>query len=383
VVVGAVGVAVAGGGSALAATRPWHSDGDSAATQIATARRTTIVQTVAASGTISAAKQADLNFAVGGRVRHVRVAVGDRVHKGDVLATIGTAALIQQRAAAEAMVRANLAKVAADASGSAQQAADEAALTSARSALDSARRAVKNARLRANINGTVTAVNLTKGQEVGASSQASQGQSSTTAQVSLQSTRTFVVDATVDDTQISQVKRGQDVAITPEGAATTVVGHVESVSNVPSSTSGVVSFPIKVSVDGHPKQVYHGSRATLSITTNRAVDVLAIPTLAVTYDGSEASVEVKSGGSTTRRSITVGQTYGLQTEVKSGLKAGEQVVVQIPTFARVGGTGNNGGRGILNRGGFGGGPGGFGNGGSFPGGGTFNGPPQNLTGGGG
>jgi multidrug efflux pump subunit AcrA (membrane-fusion protein) len=336
---------------------------------------TTIVQTVSASGTIDAAKTADLDFAVSGRVTHVRAKVGDVVSKGQTLATVGTAALAEQAAAAAATVTADEDKVAADSAGSAQQAADEAALTAARSALHNANVAVDDARLKATINGTVTAVDLSVGQQVNGGSSGSNGGSGagnggSSAQVSLQSTSTFVVDATVDDTEISEVKKGQAVAITPEGATTTVAGTVTSVSTVPTSTSGVVSFPIVVALTGHPANVYAGSSATMAITTSKAVNVLAIPTLAITYSGSAASVEVKSGGTTTKRTITVGQTYGLQTAVKSGLVAGDEVVVQIPTFARTGtGTGTGGGGGTFTRGGgFGGG--GFGGGGF--GGGTGN-----------
>lgn len=380
-------MAVVGGGSALAVTRPWHKSRNGVTTQVATAQRTTIVQTVSASGTIAPAKQADLDFAVTGRVTNVRVTVGDVVRKGDVLAKVGTDALLQQRAAALATVTADEAKVAADAAGSAQLAADQAALTAARSSLSNATAAVKDATLRAAISGTVTAVNLSVGQAVtgGGTGAAGQGNGSSS-QVAIQSTSTFVVNATVDDTQIKQVKEGQDVSITPQGASTPVAGTVTSVGRVPTSSSGVVSFPVTVAVDGHPTDVYAGSSATLSITTDKAVDVLAIPTLAITYSGSSASVEVKTGSGTQTRPITVGQTYGLQTEVKSGLQPGDKVVVRMPTFARISNGGNGGGAFTRGFGNGGGGNFGFpGRGGNFgfSGGGGFGGGPPTVTGGGG
>jgi membrane fusion protein, macrolide-specific efflux system len=384
VIVAVVVVVLLGGGSALAATRPWHSTSKTATSQLVAARMTTIVQTVSASGTIDAAKTASLDFAVTGRVTHVRAKVGDVVRKGQTLATVGTAALAEQRAAASATVTADEDKVAADSSGSAQQAADQAALTAAQSALHNANVAVDDATLKATINGTVTAVDLSVGQQVSSGGDGASGQGSgdSSAQVAIQSTSTFVVDATVDDTEVSEVKKGQDVAITPEGATTPVAGTVTSVSAVPSSTSGVVSFPITVALTGHPKDVYAGSSATMAITTSKAVNVLAIPTLAITYSGSTATVEVKSGGTTTKRTITVGQTYGLQTAVKSGLVAGDQVVVQIPTFARIGTSGGTGGGGTFTRGGFGGG--GFGGGGFGGGtGSTFGGSGLTQTFGGG
>lgn len=376
VIAGVVVLTLAGTGTALGVTRPWHHTSGSASTQVVAARMTTIVQTVAASGTIAPAKQADLGFAVTGRVTDVRVKAGDSVRKGDVLAKVGTAALAAQLAAAEATVTADEAKVSSGSAGSAELAADEAALTAARATLHSAEVALRNAKLRATMAGTVTAVNLAVGQQVnGASNGTASGGSS--AQIAIQSTSSFVANATVDDTQISEIKKGQDVAVTPQGAATPVAGTVTEVGAIPTSSSGVVSFPVKVALTGHPKQVYAGSSATLTITTSKAVSILAIPTLAITYSGSKASVQLKSGSATVTRDITVGQTYGLQTAVKSGLVAGDEVVVTVPTFARPSTNGNG-----STRGGFGGGNGPFGGGGPVVVGGNGPGFTRSFSGGG-
>jgi hypothetical protein len=61
----------------------------------------------------------------------------------------------------------------------------------------------------------------------------------------------------------------------------------------------------------------------------------------------------------------VGTSYGLETQVLSGIKTGEDVVVTIPTFGRPAG----GGTGTTNEGNFPGGNGTFGtgsSGGGFP-----------------
>jgi macrolide-specific efflux system membrane fusion protein len=115
--------------------------------------------------------------------------------------------------------------------------------------------------------------------------------------------------------------------------------------------------------------VYAGATATLTITTTRVPHVLEIPTLAVTYSGSKASVEVQQGGSTVTRTVTMGTTYGLESQVLSGVRAGEKVAVTAPTFAgRVGvggGFGQRSGTGTGTGSGEGGVGGGFSNGGGF------------------
>jgi membrane fusion protein, macrolide-specific efflux system len=376
VIVGLVVLLVAGGGvTAWAMTRSSDTAG---ASQLVAAAVNTVTSTVSASGTIEPAHEASLDFAASGRVTGVKVKVGSTVAKGQALARISTTSLAATKDAAQASVSAAADKVAADSSStsSVQTASDQAALAAAQSSLRSAREALAAATLRATIRGTVTAVNLTVGEQVsGGSTSTSTGQNSSalavadsassdsSSQVEIQSTKSFIVNATVDDTEISQVHKGQSVTVTPAGANAPVTGTVSSVSSVPTSSSGVVTFPVVVSISGHPSGVYAGASATLAITTKKSIRALEIPTLAVHYDGSTATVQVNNGGGAVTRTITVGTTYGLETQVLSGIKAGDKVVVTIPTFGR--GT-TRGGSGGGFGGGFGGGTGG-GSGGGFGG----------------
>jgi macrolide-specific efflux system membrane fusion protein len=402
VIVGIVIIVLVGGGAtAWALTR---SSGSSTPTsQTVAAKVATINETVSTSGTIEAAKEADLDFGASGRVTAVKVAVGDKVSKGQTLATVGNTALAAAYDAAKASVSAAQDKVTEDADASSTQlTADKAALTAAKSQRSSARTAFKDADLTATITGTVTSVDLTKGQEVSTSASsasasgagssgggsgalaaattASSSSSSSDSQVVIQSTDSYLVDATVDDTEVKTVKKGQTVAITPDGATASIAGTVTSVSAVASTSSDVVTFPVVIKVTGHPTGVYAGASATVVITTKHVSKVLEIPTLAITYSGSTATVNVSSGGHTSKRTISAGTTYGLETQVLSGLKSGDKVVVTIPTFGggrlTRGGTGGTGG-GLT--GGFGGGTGGFG--GATGGAGGFGGGTGGFSGG--
>jgi membrane fusion protein, macrolide-specific efflux system len=390
VVVGIVVIVLAGGGvTAWAMTR--SSTSTTASTQLVAATVNTVTSTVAASGTIEPAHQASLDFAATGRVTKIMVKVGTTVAKGQRLATIAKTSLIATKDAAQATVSAAADQVAADDSStsSVQVASDNAALSSAKSSLRSAKADLAAATLRSTIAGTVTSVSLTVGQQVsgGSTSTGAGGNnaavasaaatSSTTSEVVIQSTKTFVVDATVDDTEISNVRKGQSVAVIPAGATAPVTGTVASVSSVPTSSSGVVTFPIVVRVSGHPAGVYSGASATLTVTTKKSFKALEVPTLAVHYNGTQASVQVNNGGGVVTRAITVGTTFGLETQVLSGISAGDKIVVTIPTFGRGttrGGTGGGTGFG----GGFGGG--GFG-GGLGGGGGAFGGRTGTGSGG--
>jgi membrane fusion protein, macrolide-specific efflux system len=408
VLVAAIVLVVAGGGAAWAKTRGSTTPGST--TQFVAAKVATVTQTVSASGTIAAAQAADLDFGAAGRVTKVLVKTGATVRNGQALARIGTASLTAAYDAAKAQREAAVDTAAQDSGdSSAQRSADTAQVTAATTATTEAKQALADATLRSTIAGTVTSVDLTRGQQVSsstASSSATTGSttsgstgtsgrastpaatstttatSSTGSQLVVQSAAK-IVNGSVDDTEVQQVKKGQAVAITPDGATVPVPGVVKSVSSVPSSSSGVVTFPVVVRITGHPTGVYAGATATMTITTTHVPNVLQIPTLAISYAGSNASVELQQGSSTVKRSVTIGTAYGLESQVLSGLKAGQKVEVTIPAFGgrRVGtgngggfrpgggtGTGTGPGGGFTNGGGFGNG-GGFANGGGFGGGG--------------
>jgi macrolide-specific efflux system membrane fusion protein len=349
----AIVIIVGGSTGAWAMSR---SSSSTSSTQLAAAKVASVTETVSTSGTLEPARAADLTFAVDSRVSAVKVKVGDTVTRGQVLATVGVASVKATADAARATVASDQAAVSEAAGSTTELTAAKSALVAARAALVSAKESVADATLRATFAGTVTAVGLTKGEAVSASSAATSAASSsassgggasatTTASststtdsgVSIQSTKSYVVDATVDDTAVTSVKKGQSVQVTPDGATTAVAGVVTSVSKVPSSSDGVVSYPIVVRVTGHPSGVYADASATLAIVTKHVSKVLEIPTLAITYSGSTASVMLKSGGLTAKRAVTVGSTYGAETQITSGLSAGDVVVVTTPTFGGPGG----------------------------------------------
>ena len=129
----------------------------------------TIQQTVASSGTIEPASQADLNFAVSGTVTAVNVKAGQTVTAGQALATVSTTALAEDVNAAQAQVAAAEDRLASDeASGAAASSldTDEASVTSAESSLSTAQTNLNDASLTSTIAGTVASVSLTVGQQV-------------------------------------------------------------------------------------------------------------------------------------------------------------------------------------------------------------------------
>jgi membrane fusion protein, macrolide-specific efflux system len=397
-------VVVAAGAGTWSLTRP-----SAAATGVTyratTATTGTIRQSVAASGTIEPESTQDLSFSSAGTITGVYVTAGQAVAKGQKLAAIDSATLRSQLAAAKATLATARARLSDDQTAgesSEQIAADQASVVVAQSQVTSAGTALGGATLTAPIAGTVTAVNVALGQQVSSgssgtnsgsggtgnsgsggnsgtgnsgtgnsgtgastgSSSASASSSGTSAAVQVVSTGSYLVNATVDATDITRVKKGQQVVITPSGATAPVFGLVSSVGILASSTSGVASFPVVVDVTGSPTGLYAGATADLQIVYKQLSDVVTVPTLAIRRAQDKSYVLVPSGQSQAEKEVTVGVSSGGLTQVVSGLSEGDTVLVAVPA----GNTGGNRtGRG---GGGFGGGGGGqVGGGGGFGGGG--------------
>jgi len=202
--------------------------------------------------------------------------------------------------------------------------------------------------------------------------------SSSTAQIQVVSSGRFEVEVSVDSTDIDSIEVGQavDVAVTtsssnrrggfggfpsgglPSGgfptggfptelggesgtgttqssaSGATATGSVTEVSRIADASSGVAAYQVVVSFTGATDQFYVGSSVTADIVTAERTDVLQVPTRAVSTDDTGSSVTVSTDGTadgaTETRSVTIGLTASGMTEITSGLKAGEQVVISFP-----------------------------------------------------
>jgi len=385
----------------------WLSEDSSASatptSELVAAASSTLRQTVSSSGTIEPAQQANLNFATSGQVTSVSATVGEKVTAGKVLATVSAASLsadVAQAQATEASDAAKLSSDQADGVTGAQLTADQTAVTAAENQVTDAKQALAEANLTSPITGVVAAVDLSVGQEVsgagssgggssggsggsgssaavatgtgsaGASSTGSTGSSgsssSSSAQVVVISTDSYVVNATVDDTEVGSVQAGDQAQIVPDGATTPVYGTVSSVGLIASTTSGVATYPVTISVTGNPGGLYPGASATVTLIVKQLNNATTVPTAALHYTSTGADVYEMVNGREVAVPVTVGMTSDGETQIVSGLSVGTKVVVQ---GLRAGGTGaTTGGTGRGTRGGFGGEGGGFGGaGGGFGG----------------
>ena len=141
------------------------------------------------------------------------------------------------------------------------------------------------------------------------------------------------VDGKVDEADIAHVYMGQPARIKVESFRDrTFNGKVTKISPMGVEKDNVTTFEVRVSINNPGGELKALMTANAEILLDEHKGVLTVPENAVTYDNQKnASVEIpdKSEKEGTRKvPVTVGLSNGSVTEIASGLKEGDQVVLQ-------------------------------------------------------
>ncbi len=352
--------------------------------------RGNLVATVSEAGNISAPTTASVAFQTSGTVAKVNVQVGDKVKKGQPLmsldptnlqfalktaqtnlvtaqanlasaklkaaqapqqliaakATLDNAAVALQQAQAAYDVVAWRADVAMTSQAAALQTAtnnyqsalanynitasnynDTSAVQTAQASVDQAQIALQqaqlnlaNAQIVAPIDGQVTTVNFNVGDTA-----------SGTAVVIADVTH-LQVKATVAEIDIPSIKVGQTAQLTldalPGKTYTTTIASIDPVGTV---TSGVVNYLVTANLTDPDGDVLPGMTATINVETDSRTNVLLAPLRAIHTQGTTKTATVLYNGQQILVPVTTGLSDNTSVEITSGLKAGDEVVLNATT----------------------------------------------------
>ena len=329
------------------------------------------------------------------------MAVGQKVTTGQTLATINSTALSDDVSADQATLTSDQDRLSTDqaaAASTSQVDSDQAAITQAQSQLATAETNLSDATLKATFNGTVAAVNLSVGQQVSAGNSGSTGSSgssgtggtggtgasgglasalaalgastsssssnSSSEGITVISTDAYTITTSVDDTEVGQLKVGDQAVMTLSGSTSAATGRaaalagptaaggtsaaganaassssgdiygvVSSVSLIASSSSSsVASFPVVITVTGTPSGLYAGASTTVSIITEQLNDVVEVPTAAISYTTGSPTVTKVVGGKNVTEPVTTGIAASGETQITAGLKAGDVITERVVSF---------------------------------------------------
>ncbi len=173
----------------------------------------------------------------------------------------------------------------------------------------------------------------------------------------------MTVTANIAEADIASVVVGQAATVTfPAMTGVSAKAKVTAIAPTATSSNSVVTYATTITLDSIPTGLRLGQTASVSITTkSSAATALYVPTAAITTVNGVSTVKVvdaKDPTKSTTVTVTLGIVGNTGTEVKTGPKLGETIVLGTVSPTTTGTTGGTtGGRGGF--GGFGGGGGNF------------------------
>ena len=151
--------------------------------------------------------------------------------------------------------------------------------------------------------------------------------------MTLGDTSEVYVKGKVDESDIGKVYLGQPARIRVETFKDkTFTGHVTKIAPMGVEKDNVTTFEVRVSINNPGGELKAEMTANAEIILDEHHNVLMIPESSIMYDkDKKASVEVPDPGAKDgmrKVPVTIGISNGVKTELLSGLKQGQEVVLQ-------------------------------------------------------
>jgi RND family efflux transporter MFP subunit len=200
------------------------------------------------------------------------------------------------------------------------QAIAEAQVTQAQLALQQARLARENSELFAPISGVISQLNIKPGE---LASQAAPAAVVTDVD-------RFHITLQVDEIDIGKLREGQIVAIALDSAPeAAITGHVDYIAPTPTTPSNVVTYEVIVVIDDSSLPLRSGLSATASVITEELNDALVIPNRSIQIDRASGRTYVQKlvDGVPVRTEVQLGARNDMQSQVVSGLEAGDHLAI--------------------------------------------------------
>ena len=347
--------------------------------------RTSIAQTVSATGEISAAQLVDVGAQASGQIKKLHVTLGQQVKKGDLIAEIDSTSQLNNLNTNKAkldtyqaqLVSAEIALRSADKKYQREQAlwkedatsrealedaqdafaAAKASVAELKSSIRQTQIAINTAeadlgytRITAPMDGTVVAIPVEEGQTVNANQ-------TTPTIVQVADLSTMLNKMQIAEGDVNKVKAGMKLTFTtlsqPDNVREATLESIDpglttmsqgSYTTSTDTTDSAIYYYARSLVPNEDNVLHIGMTTENTIIINQAEKVLAVPKLAVKQRGGKQYVRVLGENNQPQeKEITTGLSDNMNTEVKSGLGEGENVII---SEAAAGETSDSVGRGI-------------------------------------
>ncbi len=291
-----------------------------------TAKIGTIAKTVSATGEIIPQTEAKIAFKLNGQLKFLAVDVGDRVEKGEKIASIDKGTLEDQLAKAKNEVKIQkktLANMKRHESVYSYQQKDiqKVQIKKAQNEVNSILTMLSETNVYAPLSGVVTKKMINVGENVLANSPI----------LTIAIPENPEIEIDVSETDITKVKIGQTVKLTFDAlpSADVLIGKVTEIEPDSTVIQDVIYYKIKVELNKIDKRLKLGMSVDAVIDIFQKKDVVVVPFRAVKIEGTKKYVEILEPENKIKK---VNIQTGLRgddgiVEITKGLQGGEKVVV--------------------------------------------------------
>jgi len=324
---------------------------------LAKVEKGTLIASVSGSGNIISEEVAEINPGISGEVSEVKVKLGDKVKKGDLLLVIKNDSLEAQRAEAwtnynqakESLEKAKLEKLQAEEAldnleeqkeknpdkvsdldiqiAKQRVRAAETAIKVAENRVWSAWLAYNKAREEASkrkvtspIDGTVTALKVKVGDTLGASGVSkdiADSSKASTSLITIHNLEKLQASITLNEVDVAKVKVGQKATLTFDALPDlTLTGKVVEIETVGTVSQGIVSYGVKIALDSVDERIKPGMSVTAEIIVEAKPDVLTLPNSAIKSEGDLRYVQLIEAPEEIKKTLKIGSSIALPKEVK-------------------------------------------------------------------
>jgi len=309
---------------------------------------------VTVAGEISPADQVSVRPEVNGRISEMPVDIGDKVKKGDLLFSLDDKDLqieIGSRKAEIAAAELQLEKAQRD-FGRDKKLFEENLISRevfdntkteyelAKNAIERTERALDLAKDRLSktrINAPFDCTILTRPVSMGQAVSGSGGFNSGTEVLTIANLSDMIINAHVNQADITRLKAGQNVEVAVEAVpGLKVRGVVERIAPQATVKNNIKGFDARILLKNIDPRIQPGMTANITIPVSSADNVLSVPLAAVfteqnaETDQPERFVYVKKGEQYERRTVRIGMSDYFRAEVLGGVQEGEVVSIEKP-----------------------------------------------------
>ena len=278
------------------------------------------------SGTVEEENGSALSFTIAGTVKNVAVAEGQKVHKGQLIATLDDATFQSTYNMAKATLDQatdayNCLKILHDNNSlpEIQWVEAESKLKQAQSSYDIAKKNLGDAHLYAPFSGFISEKNIEVGNNVMPGSPA----------VKLVTVDNVKVCISVPETEISKINLGENIDITvPALNGRSFSGKIKEKGVSANSLSR--SYQVKAEIKNPTNALLLGMLCTLYLDApNASESVIMLDRNVIQLDSNNRNfVWTNNDGKAERKYVELGQFVGEKVVINSGLNDGDQVIIE-------------------------------------------------------